>query len=126
MNIFPDLPNVEVEGVEVAEEITLTLRTTSPTAACPSCGTVSSHIQSRYTRTLRDLPSIGHPIRLIMHVRRFFCKKRTYAQKIFDSTAPRALPSSCPTDQTAARSTLSTWTQSRWSSRSRYWPRTGH
>jgi transposase len=88
MNIFPDLPNVEVEGVEVAEEITLTLRTTSPTAACPSCGTVSSRIQSRYTRTLRDLPSIGHPIRLIMHVRRFFCKKSTCAQKIFVERLP--------------------------------------
>jgi transposase len=83
MIIFPDLPNVEVEGVEVAEEITLTLRTTSPTAPCPSCGTVSSRIQSRYTRTLRDLPSVGRPIRLIMHVRRFFCKKSTCAQKIF-------------------------------------------
>ena len=36
MIIFPDLPHIEVEGVEVAEEITLTLRTTSPTAPCPS------------------------------------------------------------------------------------------
>src|SRR6266481_8469182 len=88
MIIFPDLPNVQVEGVEVAFEITLTLRTTSPTAPCPSCGTVSSRIQSRYTRTLRDLPSIGRPIRLIMHVRRFFCKKSTCAQKIFAERLP--------------------------------------
>src|SRR6266702_344305 len=88
MIIFPDLPNVEVEGVEVAFEITLTLRTTSPTASCPSCGTASSRIQSRYTRTLRDLPSIGRPIRLIMHVRRFFCKKSTCAQKIFVERLP--------------------------------------
>lgn len=88
MIIFPDLPNIEVEGVEVVEGITLTLRTTSPTAACPSCGTVSSRIQSRYTRTLRDLPAIGHPIRLIMHVRRFFCKKSTCAQKIFVERLP--------------------------------------
>ncbi len=88
MIIFPDLPNVEVEGVEGAEEITLTLHTTSPTASCPSCGTASSRIQSRYTRTLRDLPSVGHPIRLIMHVRRFFCKKSTCAQKIFVERLP--------------------------------------
>ena len=88
MIIFPDLPNVEVEGVEVAEEITLILRTAFPTAPCPSCGTVSSRIQSRYTRTLRDLPSIGHPIRLIMHVRRFFCTKSTCAQKIFVERLP--------------------------------------
>ena len=88
MIIFPDLPHVEVEGVEVAEEITLILRTTSPTASCPSCATASSRIQSRYTRMLRDLPSVGHPIRLILHVRRFFCKKSTCAQKIFVERLP--------------------------------------
>src|SRR5713101_1939210 len=86
--IFLDLPEVQVEGVEVAEEITLTLRTISPTASCPSCGTQSSQIQSRYTRTLHDLPSGRRPIRLIMHVRRFFCKKSTCAQKIFTERLP--------------------------------------
>src|SRR6266566_6606727 len=88
MIIFPDLPNVQVEEVEVAEEITLTLRTTSPTTPCPSCGTASSRIQSRYTRTLRDLPCVGRPIRLIMHLRRFCCKKSTCAQKIFVERLP--------------------------------------
>src|SRR5438105_1613931 len=88
MIIFLDLPDVEVERIEVAEEITLTLRTTSPTASCPSCGTPSSRIQSRYTRKLRDLPSIWRPLRLILHVRRFFCKKSTCAQKIFVERLP--------------------------------------
>src|SRR4051812_15310775 len=83
MIIIPELPDVQVEEVEVASAITLTLRTTSETSSCPSCGTASSRIQSRYTRTLRDLPSGGRPIRLIIHVRRFFCKKSTCAQKIF-------------------------------------------
>jgi transposase len=88
MIIFLDLPEVQVEGVDVAEEITLNLRTTSPTASCPSCGTASLHIQSRYTRALHDLPSGGYPIRLLIHVRRFFCKKRTCAQKIFAERLP--------------------------------------
>jgi hypothetical protein len=88
MIIFPDLPNVQVERVEVAEEITLTLRTTSPTASCPFCGTASSRNQSLYTRILHDLPSVGHPIRLILHVRRFFCNKSTCAQKIFVERLP--------------------------------------
>src|SRR6266700_1079705 len=88
MIIVPDLLDVEVERVEMAEEITLTLRTVSPTALCPSCGTASSRLQSRYTRTLRDLPSVGRPLRLVMHVRRFFCKKSTCAQKIFVERLP--------------------------------------
>src|SRR5436305_12109972 len=88
MIIFPDLPDIEVQEVEVAEKITLTLRTTSPTASCPSCGAASSRIQSRYTRMLRDLPSVGRPIRLIMHVRRFFCQKRLCTQKIFTERLP--------------------------------------
>ncbi len=88
MIIFLDLPNVEVEEVEVAEEITLTLRTVSATALCPSCETASSRIRSRYTRTLRDLPSVGCPIRLIMHVRRFVCNRSTCAQKIFVERLP--------------------------------------
>jgi transposase len=88
MIIVLDFLDIKVERVEVAEEITLTLRTVSPTAFCPSCGTASSRIQSRYTRTLRDLPSAGRPLRLIMHVRRFFCQKNTCAQKIFVERLP--------------------------------------
>jgi transposase len=88
MIIFLDLPEVQIEGVDAAEEITLTLHTTSSMASCPSCGTQSSQIQSRYTRTLRDLPSGGRPIRLLMQVRRFFCKQRACAQKIFAERLP--------------------------------------
>lgn len=88
MIVFPNLPDIEVEGIEVAEEITLRLRTVSPTAFCPSCGTASSRIQSRYTRTLRDLPAVGRPLQLVLHVRRFFCKKSTCVQKIFVERLP--------------------------------------
>ncbi|MBV9689077.1 MAG: ISL3 family transposase [Ktedonobacteraceae bacterium] len=83
MILFPDLPEVVIEQVHVTDEITLTLRTTCPTASCPSCGTASSRIQSRYTRALHDLPASGRPVRLIVHVRRFFCSKSTCPQKIF-------------------------------------------
>ena len=82
------LAEVGVEQVHVADEITLTLRTVSPTAACPSCGTLSRRVQSRYTRRLHDLPSSGRPVSLIVHVRRFFCTKSTCAQKIFTEQLP--------------------------------------
>ncbi len=88
MIIIPDRPDVLIEQVEVADEITLTLRTTSPTACCPSCGTTSSRVQSRYSRTLRDLPASGHAVTLIIEVRRFFCKKSTCPRKIFAQQLP--------------------------------------
>lgn len=88
MIFFPDLPEVLIEQVNVAEEITLTMQITTPTASCPSCGTDSSRIQSRYTRTLHDLPASGRPIHLIVHARRFFCKRSTCAQKIFTERLP--------------------------------------
>lgn len=88
MILFPDFPEVLIEQIRVVDEITLTLRTTSPTAACPSCGTTSQRIQSRYTRRLYDLPSSGRPVHLLLHVRRFFCKKSTCAQKIFTERLP--------------------------------------
>ena len=86
--IFPDLPEVLVEQVHVADEITLTLRTTSPTASCPGCGTLSTRVQSRYTRRLHDLPARGRAVSLMLHVRRFFCSKSTCAQKIFTERLP--------------------------------------
>ena len=78
-----DFPEILIEQVQIADEITFTGRVTSPTACCPECGTVATHIQSHYSRTLHDLPSSGHPVHLILDVRRFFCKKGTCRRKIF-------------------------------------------
>lgn len=83
MTLFPDLPDVVIEHVHIANEITVTLRASSPTAACPCCGTVSKQVQSRYTRRLHDLPWSGRPVHLVVQVRRFFCKKSICARRIF-------------------------------------------
>ena len=86
-NLF-DLSEVLIEQVSIADEITLTLRPPSQTACCPSCGTEALRIQSRYARMLHDLPLSGRPVHLIIHVRRFFCKKPTCPQKIFAEQLP--------------------------------------
>src|SRR2546421_7654953 len=90
MIILPELidENLQISQVTVANEITITLRTTSPTAACPCCGTISKRVQSRYRRTLHDLPMSGRLVHLIVEVRRFFCKKSTCARKIFAEQLP--------------------------------------
>lgn len=88
MIIIPEIPDICIEDVHVAEEITLMVRTTSLTAMCPCCGTVSKRVQSRYKRTLHDLPASGRPITLIVEVRRFLCKKSTCSRKIFAERLP--------------------------------------
>src|SRR6266496_6395490 len=90
MIIFPELidENLQISQVTVVNEITITLRTILPTATCPCCGTISKRVQSRYSRTLHDLPMSGRLVRLIVEVRRFFCKKSTCARKIFAEQLP--------------------------------------
>jgi hypothetical protein len=43
MTNFPDPfdSDMQILQVNVADEITVTLRATSPTASCPDCGTIS-------------------------------------------------------------------------------------
>ncbi len=93
MTLFPDLSDMHIEHVHVAPELTFALHATSLTASCPSCGTISKRIQSRYIRTLCDLPSGGQLVHLVVHVRRFFCCRSTCSQKIFAEQFPAlALP----------------------------------
>ena len=56
-------------------------------AACPGCEAPSSHVHSRYERTLGDLPCQGQPVTLRVEVRRFrcpapLCSRRTFAERL--------------------------------------------
>ncbi len=88
MTIIPDFSDLVIEQVSMTNEVTITVRAASPTALCPCCGTISKRIQSRYTRTVRDLPASGRPVHLILHVRRFFCQESRCVRKIFAERFP--------------------------------------
>src|SRR5256885_4048468 len=88
MTIISDLSDLVLEQVSMTNEVTITVRAASPTAPCPCCGTISKRIQSRYTRTLRDLPASGRPVHLVLHVRRFFCQESTCVRKIIAEHFP--------------------------------------
>ena len=85
MKSFFDLPEeLEVVSSDVAEKvITLTAVSTQTAPCCPLCGTSASRIHSQYTRQLTDMPCAGQRVRLILHVRKFFCDETTCARKIF-------------------------------------------
>ena len=88
MTILPDLSDLVIEQVSITNNVTVTVCAASPTAPCPCCGTRSKRVQSRYTRTLRDLPVSGRSTHLIVHVRRFFCQESTCIRKIFAERFP--------------------------------------
>jgi transposase len=88
MTIIPDLSDLVIEQVSMTNEVTITVHAASPTAPCPCCGIISKRIQSRYTRTVRDLPASGRPVHLVIHVRRFFCQESTCVRKIFAERFP--------------------------------------
>jgi transposase len=89
--LLPD-PGLRLDRLEITPAtITLTLRTTSPTASCPDCAQPTHQIHSRYTRHARDLPIHGCPVRLRLTARRFFCNNPDCPRRIFCEPLPLLL-----------------------------------
>src|SRR6266704_5325015 len=88
MSILPGPAGLLIEQVRRSTEVSIAVRAASPAAPCPCCGTISKRIQSRYRRTVRDLPASGRPVHLVIHVRRFFCQECTCIRKIFAERFP--------------------------------------
>src|SRR5262249_34462586 len=63
--------------------LTLGIATTHPSASCPVCTQETWQVHSRYTRLLAEEPVFGHPVRLRMTVRRFFCPHSACSRRIF-------------------------------------------
>src|SRR6266568_3778855 len=88
MTILPDLSDLIIEQISVADAVTMTVHAASATASCPCCGTISQRVHSHSTRTLHDLPASGRTVRLNVHVRRFLCQESTCKRKIFAERFP--------------------------------------
>jgi zinc-finger of transposase IS204/IS1001/IS1096/IS1165 len=58
---------------------------------CPVCSTPSSAMHSHYRRKPADLPCTGHPIRLLLTVRKFFCRNASCPRKIFAERLPELI-----------------------------------
>lgn len=80
-----------VRIVSSATSLTLVVRTTGPTAACPICGVVSDRVHSRYVRSVADLPWHGVSVRLELHARKFFCPGPDCPRRVFTERLPRVV-----------------------------------
>jgi transposase len=84
-----DLPQLCIDQIENTHQfITLLVHFETPEASCPLCGCSSSRIHSRYRRILQDLPCVGKTLRLVVQVRRFFCRNTDCARQIFAEHIP--------------------------------------
>jgi len=66
------LVDIRLEG----EALTLVLKSSQPSAACPLCSQLSSRVHGHYLRRLCDLPCQGKAVRVGLQVRRFVCATR--------------------------------------------------
>jgi zinc-finger of transposase IS204/IS1001/IS1096/IS1165 len=51
----------------------------------------SNAVHSRYSRNPADLPSLGRGIRLVLRVRRFYCRNAACPRRTFAERLPRLL-----------------------------------
>ncbi len=77
-------PGLAVDSVDGSgDAVVVIARRNAVTAACPLCGTISRHVQSRYFRQPSDLPCGGRRVRLQLLVRRFRCGMAGYPRQVF-------------------------------------------
>jgi transposase len=87
--LLPWLPSFRLDTVRVTDQ-TLHLEVTAmqSEATCPLCKEPSRAIHSRYDRTIADLPWASMPVRLSVHVRKFFCRNSACPRAVFTERLP--------------------------------------
>jgi transposase len=80
---------------EAPDELLVRVTSNRSHSPCPLCGTPSEAIHSYYRRKPLDLPCTGRSIRLLLTVKKFFCRVACCPRKIFTERIPELLqPSS--------------------------------
>jgi transposase len=80
---------------ETGEGLLVHVTSHRSSSLCPVCSTPSSAVHSYYRRKPLDLPCAGRSVRLLLSVRKFFCRVASCPRKIFTERIPELLePSS--------------------------------
>ena len=91
--LVPDAGEVVLESVQAegCGRLRMVLRASREQSVCPQCGRPSYRVHSRYQRRPSDLPWEGLPVRIQLHVRRFFCDTTGCPQRIFTERLPKTV-----------------------------------
>src|SRR5215469_16639302 len=94
--LFPLPEGLALTSVsESAEAVLVRLTSMHTSSACPLCSTPSTSVHSYFRRHPMDLPCVGRPIRLLLTVKKFFCRVPQCPRKIFTERLPELIkPSS--------------------------------
>jgi transposase len=83
---------LDPDSIEVHDQtIIVHLHATSPTAACPQCGTAGSRVHSRYQRTIADVAFGGRNLVLKLLVRKWICPETSCSRHIFAERFPEVV-----------------------------------
>ncbi len=74
--------------VQEQNAIRAVVATRGAQADCPVCDHPSARVHSHYVRQIADLPWHGVPLRLELHLRRFFCEQPNCPRRIFAERLP--------------------------------------
>jgi transposase len=94
--LLPLPDGLDITSISVTED-ELHVRVTSNrmSSLCPLCSTLSSAIHRYYRRKPLELPCAGKTIRLLLSVKKFFCRVEACPRKIFTERLPELIePSS--------------------------------
>lgn len=90
--LIPLPEDLEITSVsETTEELLIRVTSNRACSLCPLCSTPSRAIHSSYRRKPADLPCAGRPIRLLLTVRKFFCRNVACSRKVFSERLPELL-----------------------------------
>jgi transposase len=94
--LFPLPEGLEMTSVsESAEAVLVRVTSMRTSSLCPLCSTPSTSVHSYYRRHPMDLPCVGRPIRVLLTVKKFFCRVASCPRKIFTERLPELIkPSS--------------------------------
>ena len=80
---------MEIDQIHITDTgLVVSVISTLPQSCCPLCSQPSSHVHSRYHRTLKDAPCVGRQLELALTVRKFFCRNPDCWRKVFTERLP--------------------------------------
>jgi len=74
------------------DKAVIVVRASGGVGLCPSCGTVSRRVHSRYRRRVTDLPLSGRIVQLLVIARRFRCDAVLCGRQIFTERFAEGVP----------------------------------